>query len=224
MSLAVHGVILFLLLRHGPEWLAGGGGATGPRGGGGGGSPAAVRYAELPAVPAPAQQVAAPVLEPPVPEPQVSTPIPTPRLTDPAVLPELTVAARPALTVTAAVSGTGTGAGAGAGPGTGGGIGSGVGTGVGNDSGPGRGGGGEYISPPYARTVLLPPECARGRFTVQFWVEADGHVSRVAIDPLPKDAGCRRDMREKMKGYQFLPARTRDGRAVARVYQVQLQH
>jgi len=156
----------------------------------------------------------------------VSPPVPAAVLTKlDQPLPEITLSARPALALTTIpVSGAGTGGGPGAGPGTGGGIGAGTGTGVGNDSGPGRGGEGEYITPPYARTVLLPADCARGHFTVQFWVEADGHVSRVAIDPLPKDAGCRRDMREKMKGYQFLPARTRDGRAVASVYQVQLQH
>jgi hypothetical protein len=72
--------------------------------------------------------------------------------------------------------------------------------------------------------VLLPADCARGRFTVRFWVEADGSVSRVSVEPPPKGGNCRREMQDKMLGYQFLPARTRDGRTVAYVYQVQLQH
>jgi hypothetical protein len=221
VSVAVHAIILFLLARHGVQWLSGSGDSTGPRGGGGGGDGAAVRYVELPAAPASQQQAATSVPEPAIPVPP---PTPVPAKLD-APLPELTIAVHPAVAVeAAATSSAGTGGGPGAGPGTGGGIGGGTGTGVGNDSGPGRGGGGEYIFPPYARTVLLPAECARGRFTVQFWVAADGRVSRVAIDPLPKDAGCRRDMQDKMMGYQFLPARTRDGRAVAGTYQVQLQH
>jgi protein TonB len=220
-SIVLHALILFLLMRHGAEWLSGAGDSTGPRGGGGGGSGPAVRYVELPAAAAPEQQAAAPIPEPPI---AIPPPMPVPAKLD-VPLPELTLAVRPAEAIEAApASGAGTGGGPGAGPGTGGGIGGGVGTGVGNDSGPGRGGDGEYISPPYARTVLLPADCAHGRFTVQFWVAADGHVSRVAIDPLPKDAGCRRDMRDKMMGYQFLPARTRDGRAVAGTYQVRLQH
>jgi hypothetical protein len=63
-----------------------------------------------------------------------------------------------------------------------------------------------------------------GRFTVRFWVEDDGRVARVAVDPPPKNAGCRREMLDKMMGYRFLPARRRDGQAVASVYEVQLQH
>lgn len=222
VSLVFHALILFLLFRQGAKWLTSGSGdSIGPRGGGGGGSTAPVRYVELPAAAAPAPQPTEPV-----PEPAVTVPVtaaPQPELDLPT--PQLTIAVRPAMAVAAVpASGEGTGQGPGRGTGTGGGVGGGVGTGVGNDSGPGRGGGGEYISPPYARTVLLPADCARGRFTVQFWVAADGRVSRVAIEPLPKDAGCRRDMRDKMMGYQFLPARTRDGRAVAGTYQVQLQH
>jgi hypothetical protein len=126
-------------------------------------------------------------------------------------------------TATLPSAGTGTGGEAGQGPGTGGGIGAGKDGGVGNDSGPGRGGDGTYITPPYARTVLLPADCARGRFTVRFWVEADGSVSRVSVEPPPKDGGCRREMREKMLGYQFRPAHTRDGRAVAFVFEVHFQ-
>jgi hypothetical protein len=70
--------------------------------------------------------------------------------------------------------------------------------------------------------VLLPATCARGRFTVRFWVESDGHVSRVTVEPPPK-GGCRQEMQDKMMGYQFLPAHTRDGQPVAAVTEVHLQ-
>jgi len=70
----------------------------------------------------------------------------------------------------------------------------------------------------------MPPQCARGIITVQFWVEADGRVSKLSVEPLPKDAGCRQQMLDKMKGVQFLPARNRDGRPVADVFKLTVQH
>ncbi|HMA45368.1 MAG TPA: hypothetical protein VKO86_15200 [Gemmatimonadales bacterium] len=215
-SLVLHALILLSLVRFGVDWIAGTGDGAGPRGGGGAGGSA--RYVELPGLPAPPPpRVAAAVplatVVPPDPVPvKPETPVPDVPVVPPAALP------------TPAATGAGTGGGPGQGPGTGGGAGGGTGGGVGTDSGPGRGGAGEYITPPYARTVLLPADCARGRFTVRFWVEADGRVSQVAVEPPPKGGGCRREMQDKMLGYQFLPARTRDGRAVAYVYQVQLQH
>jgi len=211
-------VIVLLFVRHGVQWLLGSGGEGGPRGGGGGGSSAAVSYVHLPAVSA-TKQVAVPA--PPAVS-DVSLPVPEPVELD-VPPPESPVAVAPVASPAPATGDAGTG-GPGAGPGTGGGTGAGAGPGAGNDSGSGRGGDAEYISPPYARTVLLPADCARGRFTVRFWVEDDGGVARVAVDPPPKNAGCRREMLDKMMGYQFLPARTRDGRAVASVYEVQLQH
>lgn len=217
-SVLLHALILLSLVRFGVDWIAGAGDAAGLRGGGGGGAGASARYLELPALPAP------PPAEVAAPAPVVTALIPVPVASETAVLdvPVVPPAALP--TPAAPATGTGTGGGQGAGPGTGGGAGAGTGGGVGTDSGPGRGGSGDYITPPYARTVLLPADCARGRFTVQFWVEADGSVSRVSVEPSPKGGGCRREMQDKMLGYQFLPARTRDGRAVAYVYQVQLQH
>jgi hypothetical protein len=215
----LHALILLSLVRFGVDWIAGAGDTDGPRGGGGGGAGAA-RYVELPAPPAPppaAVTAPAPVVVTPPPDPvpvETETALPDVPVVPPASLP----------TPAAPATGTGTAGGPGQGTGTGGGAGAGTGGGVGADSGPGRGGSGDYITPPYARTVLLPADCARGRFTVQFWVAADGSVSRVSVEPPPKGGGCRREMQEKMLGYQFLPARTRDGRAVAYVYQVQLQH
>lgn len=222
-SVVLHALILLSLVRFGVDWIDGAGDAAGPRGGGGGGAGASTRYVELPALPAPPPaQVAAstPVVTAPPPEPipvESETLVPDVPVVAPASLPT------PAAPVVPA-AGTGTTGGTGQGPGTGGGAGAGSGGGVGTDSGPGRGGSGDYITPPYARTVLLPADCARGRFTVRFWVEADGSVSRVSVEPPPKGGGCRREMQDKMLGYQFLPARTRDGRPVAYVYQVQLQH
>lgn len=219
-SVLLHACIVLSLVRFGIDWIAGAGDANGPRGGGGGGAGAAARYVELPALPAPppaAVTAPAPVVVTPPPDPvpvEIETAVPDVPVVPPAALPS------PA----APATGPGTRGGPGQGPGTGGGAGAGTGGGVGNDSGPGRGGSGDYITPPYARTVLLPADCAHGRFTVQFWVEADGSVSRVAVEPPPKGGGCRREMQDKMLGYQFLPARTRDGRPVAYVYQVQLQH
>lgn len=221
MSLVLHALILLSFVRFGVNWITGAGDAAGPRGGGGGGGGAAARYVELPALPAPpAAAVTAPA---PAPVPAVELPDPVPlKLETP--VPDLPMVPPPVVaTPAAAAAGTGTGGGAGQGPGTGGGVGAGTGGGVGNDSGPGRGGAGEYISLPNPRTLLLPAPCARGRTTVRFWVEADGSVSRVSVEPPPKDGGCRREMREKMLGYQFLPARTRDGRAVAFVFEVHFQ-
>jgi hypothetical protein len=216
-SLVVHGLILFVLIRYGVQWVTGGGDAPGPRGGGGG-SGGDTRYVQLPALAAPAP--AAPAVPPPTPVAQLPVPVPvhpaTPVPDEPFVPPP--VAPTPA----SPAAGAGAG-GTGEGPGSAGGTGGGTSGGVGNDSGPGRGGDGEYITPPYARTVLLPATCARGRFTVRFWVEADGHVSRVTVDPPPKGGGCRQEMQDKMMGYQFLPAHTRNGRPVAAVTEVQLQ-
>lgn len=212
----VHGVILLLLIHRAVNWVQAGGGEDGPLGGGGGGSDAVARFVELPsnASPPPAAHPApVPVAVPdPVPEPVPSEAVP-PDVTPPETQPV-------AVTDSSQASGTG-GTGAGVGPGTGGGTGAGTGPGVGNDSGPGRGGDAAYITPPDPRTVILPADCYKGRYTVRFWVEADGSVSRVMADPPPKNGGCRREVQEKMMGYQFHPARTRDGRAVAYVYQVQ---
>jgi hypothetical protein len=218
-SVLLHALILLSLVRFGVDWIAGAGDADGPRGGGGGGAGAAARYVELPALPAPppaAVTAPAPVVVTPPPDPvpvETETVVPDVPVVPPASLP----------TPAAPATGTGTAGGPGQGTGTGGGAGAGTGGGVGADSGPGRGGAGDYITLPNPRTVLLPAPCARGQTTVRFWVEADGSVSRVSVEPPPKDGGCRREMREKMLGYQFLPAHTRDGRAVAFVFEVHFQ-
>jgi hypothetical protein len=215
VSVLVHLLIVVLLVRHAIQWAQAGGGEDGPRGGGGGGSDAPARYVQLPASPEPAPAThAAPV---PVPATPVAEPVPAPVMPpDVPVTPQVSTAPE-----SSSASGTSVDGG-GVGPGTGGGVGAGAGAGVGNDSGPGRGGDAAYITPPDPRTVLLPADCYKGHYTVRFWVEVDGSVSRVMVDPPPKSGGCRREVQDKMMGYQFHPARTRDGRAVAYVYQVQL--
>jgi hypothetical protein len=214
-SILLHCLILLLIGRFGVQWVLGGGDdRNGPRGGGGGAG-GAVRFIDLPvaAAPAAAQSVVPPPVHA-VPPREVD---PAPTLTPPTIAP-LSMTVSP---VVAAV-GTATDGTTGQGPGTGGGTGSGVGTGVGNDSGPGSGGNGAYISPPSPRVLLLPALCAHGRFTVRFWVAVDGRVTRVIVDPQLKDGGCQRQMVEKMMSYEFVPARTRDGRAVAETTSVTL--
>jgi hypothetical protein len=213
-SLLVHGIILLMIARFGVELVLGGGDDRfGPRGGGGGAG-GSIHLVELPAAaaPTPAAPVQQPVVPtpPPQPDPAITLPPPTLKplsMTIAAVVPS----------VGSASDGT-----TGQGPGTGGGTGSGVGPGVGNDSGPGRGGNGGYILP-NTRVLIFPPDCAHGRFRVQFSISAEGRVTRVGIDPEPQDAGCRRQMLDKMKQYEFSPA-TRDGRAVAATFEVTLQH
>jgi hypothetical protein len=65
--------------------------------------------------------------------------------------------------------------------------------------------------------IMAPPGApreARGRHEVQFWVAADGHVTRVEVTPPIKDEKYRREFVERMMGHLFNPATTRDGRAV----------
>lgn len=198
--------------------LGGGDDRFGERGGGGGAG-GSVRFVDLPAAaaPAPAPAPKAEVVQPPehvVPPPQLD---PAPTLTAPVIAPPAAVVA----STTPAVGANGDGS-AGQGPGTGGGTGSGTGTGTGNDSGPGRGGNGGYILPS-TRVLIFPPDCAHGRFRVEFSISAEGRVTRVGVDPEPQDAGCRRQMLDKMKQYEFSPA-TRDGRAIAATIEVTVQH
>lgn len=213
-SLVLHGIILLLIGRFGVQWVLGGGDDRfGPRGGGGGAG-GAVHLVDLPAAAAPA--AAAPVQQPavhppPQPDPAITLPPPT--------LKPLSMTVAPAV----ASAGTASDGTTGQGPGTGGGTGSGVGPGIGNDSGPGSGGNGGYIGPGL-RTMILPPACMRGSVRVSFAIAPDGRVTRVAVDPEPKDGVCRRELVDKMMGYQFLPAHGRDGRAVAGTYQMTLTH
>src|SRR5262245_18236416 len=218
LSFLAHVTIAVLVLWRGAALVAGGsgGGDAGPRGGGGGGqptvswftmpAPAVAQAKELPALPTPA--VTVPTVAVPTPEP-VKIDLPTP---------EVVVVAPPAAAVGAA--GVGTSGGPGQGPGTGGGTGTGTGTGVGSDSGPGSGGGPGYILASPIWTMTPPdgrPTNLRGRYDVQFWVTAEGRVTRVEVTPPIRDADYRREFLKRMMGYMFKPAQTRDGRAVESV-------
>lgn len=204
-------IVLLVVWRGAALFQSGGGGGTGPRGGGGGGGRPAVSWFALPApstpqahdVP-PAPAVSVPTLAVPLPEPvRIDVPPPTIGVTPPV----------------AVGTGNGTTGGPGQGPGTGGGRGTGTGTGVGSDSGSGSGGDASYIFPASPRWTIFPPPGApreaRGRrHEVRFWVTADGRVTRVEVSPPIKDRGYAREFTERMMGYLFNPATTRDGRRV----------
>jgi hypothetical protein len=192
---------------------AGGAGGAGDTGAPGGGGRPAVSWFTLPTPSAPR------VLDvPPAPPAPSAVIVPATALPDPVKL-DVPRLAPPLLSASLSPPPplAGTGVGAGGGPGTG------PGTGTGVDAGPGSGGDGGYI-PAFARGGVSVPECARGDFQVRLWVEVDGRVSRVEVDPSPKDPRCRREMLAQMKAYRFRPAMTRDGRPVASVYQIRLIH
>jgi hypothetical protein len=111
--------------------------------------------------------------------------------------------------------------------GVGGGSGGGAGTGTGAGAGPGTGGDEGYIFPPNPRGVIVPPEnpprSVRGqKYRVQFWVNAEGRVERVAVTPEIPDDRYRRDFQQRMLSYRFYPAKTRDGRTVTSVIAISI--
>ncbi len=212
VSFLAHFTIAVLVLWRGAALFAGGSGpGTGLPGGGGGGGRPAVSWFALPSVSVPqahdlpqAPTVSVPTVTVPVTEP-VKIDVPPPNL---AIAPPAAVG-----------TGAGTSGGPGQGPGTGGGQGTGTGPGVGADTGSGSGGGAGYIFPASPRWTIFPPPGApreaRGRrHEVRFWVTADGRVTRVEVTPPIKDASYRREFTERMMGYLFNPATTRDGRHV----------
>jgi hypothetical protein len=127
----------------------------------------------------------------------------------------------PAAPLVAAAATVGAGAATTGGPGEGGRTG----TGVGTDSGPGSGGAGSYIFPASPRWMITPPlvgpAAVRGRrYEVRFWVTAEGRVTRVDVNPPIKDAAYRREFIERMKGFLFIPATTRDGTRVESIFSI----
>ena len=215
LSFLAHPVIAVLVLWRGAALFerGGGGGGAGPRGGGGGGGRPAVSWFALPAPSMPqAQDIpAAPAVA--VPTFAVALP-PTVKIDVPPPL-----SAAPVTPPAPVGTGDGTTGGPGQGPGTGGGKGTGTGPGAGSDSGSGSGGDAGYIFPASPRWTIFPPPGApreaRGRrHEVRFWVTAEGRVTRVEVTPPIKDAGYRREFTERMMGYLFNPATTRDGRRV----------
>src|SRR5438552_50707 len=194
LSFAAHLAIAILVLWRGAELFeGGGGGGTGPRGGGGGGRPA-VSWFALPTPSSPVAEAIPPA--PAVTVPTVAAPVTEPvKLELPPPAPTGAVAPPPPHSTAA------------------------VGPGVGADSGSGSGGAASDI---FAATPLWaispPPGAPRDahgkRHEVRFWVTAEGRVTRVEVTPPIKDSGYRREFTERMMGYLFKPATTRDGRHV----------
>ena len=120
-------------------------------------------------------------------------------------------------------AGQGSGTGPGSGSGSGGGSGGGVGPGVGNDSG---GGGGNVFAPQPQGIILPPPDRPsdlRGTTVrVRFEISARGEVLDVSLDPPIRDRKFRSDFLERLRRYTFTPAYTRDGRAVAGVFEIRI--
>ena len=213
LSFIAHVTIAILVLWRGAALFeSGGGGGMGPRGGGGGGGRPAVSWFTLPSVSTPqahdvppAPAVSVPTVALAVPEPvKIEVPTPNVVITPPP---------------TAVGTGAGTTGGPGRGPGTGGGTGTGTGPGVGADSGSGSGGRTGDIFPPSPKWAIFPPNGAPSgvkgkRHEVRFWVTAGGQVTRVEVTPPIKDRGYAREFNERMMGYLFNPATTRDGRHV----------
>jgi hypothetical protein len=172
-------------------------GAPGNPGGGGG-----IRFIQLDAPP-PAAQQAAPVEkqpEPAVVPPPVAITMPLRKLDLPLAQSLATQAGVPA-----AASG---GAGGGLGPG------------LGQDTGAGMGGEGGDIFPPQMKYTILPPlprpAALRGRpLEIHFWVNAEGRVTRVKVDPEIRDAAYRAQLYALLREYVFEPARKLDGTRVA---------
>jgi hypothetical protein len=220
LSLLVHAATIGVLLVGSGEWLARRAGepnAPRERGGGGGG-PRSINFFILPSPhPAAVDFTAPPHLLPtdlPTLEriPVTLPPLELPRFAPPVALVPMPAAAVPGL-----------------GGGGGGGVGEGVGAGAGADVGPGTGGEGGYIFGASPRTAILPPmarvpgSVAGRTYRVQFWLAADGRVTRVEVDPPIRDANYSREFRERMMAYQFHPAHIRDGRSVASIFTITLR-
>ncbi len=127
--------------------------------------------------------------------------------------------------VRASAPGIGPGQGGGAGPGSGGGTGGGSGTGTGPGTGSDSGGGGGNVYPPSPQQILLPPvdrpASVRGiTVRARFEISARGEVLAVSLDPPLRDRKFRDEFLERLRGYTFTPAYTRDGRAVPAVFEV----
>jgi hypothetical protein len=167
---------------------------------------------ELPPLATPAQQTVAAVRAP---QPAIELPIPTPAFKS---IPKAELAVRPIGAMVPAIR-LGSGAGTGTGSGTGGGIGSGRGAGVGSGEGPGSGGAGGEGFPPQPRHVLLPPDAPKSLKGVErrvlFWIDEQGHVTRVEVEPPIEDSSYRKKFLERMYQFTFHPARTGAGTPVS---------
>jgi len=222
LSVALHGAAVVLIIVAGTAVgaYAGEGYGPGPIGGGGGGGNDNVQYIELP--PMPAAAAASREEAEASDQTAVVTPEPTIEETEQEVVLE-TVAPRRVVIVEEG-EGRGTGEGPGTGTGSGGGVGSGQGTGVGRHQGPGTGGGGVAYAPE-PRALLYPFEAAppsvKGKvYTLHFWVNRRGAVTKVEVEPEIEDADFRRTLMNRLRLWVFYPARTVEGRPVSGEFMV----
>ncbi|MGD8727460.1 MAG: hypothetical protein PVH40_07425 [Gemmatimonadales bacterium] len=218
-SAAIHGAVIVVLAvgaALGSDEVFRSVGGPGPRGGGGGGGGTVIQHIDLPPL---ETAGAVEVQQEERPAPQLQLPNPSlaqlATSTQRVELREVTGQIVPALRLG---RGPGSGGGEGAGTGSGGGVGSGQGTGVGSGRGPGTGGEGGSIFPPEPKFIIVPadrPNSVRGKeYAVHFWVNAEGRVTRVEVDPEISDRDYRRKFVDQMFQFQFTPARTLDGEAV----------
>ncbi|UCF40210.1 MAG: hypothetical protein JSW43_10795 [Gemmatimonadota bacterium] len=203
--------------------FVGEGDGPGAVGGGGGGGNKGVQFINLPPAPPRPAPVALQAPEPD--EELVELVLPKPDLN--LIPPEVAEIAPPTTVQRVVVTrpqdvGAGTGEGAGTGSGSGGGVGSGQGTGMGSNIGPGSGGGGA-VEAPKARNQVLPaldpPASVRGKeYTIRFWVNSRGRVTRVTVEPEISDSDFRKKLLDRLFEWTFYPARTAEGRPVQGEY------
>jgi protein TonB len=237
LSVALHGLILFLLLTplvasdSVQAVLTSGAGGPGPAGGGGGGRGGTggllrdpvvterLHYVEV--VPRP---VAPPPPPPkPVPKPEAPPVPPPPPKVEPKAQPDPPADVGATPPDVSSVPGTGGGTGndgtAGNGPGTGGGTGSGVGTGQGSGVGPGTGGGEGTIYPPAPTQVFMPPQPAPAKIrpyeiVAVFEVDERGNVRSFDFNR-SRDGGYNKKVEQMLREIRFRPAVRPDGTPIA---------
>jgi hypothetical protein len=222
ISLAVHGLLLFLIIWTGiraANRLMGTGPGTGPAGGGGGGTGSQVTYVEIPAFVASSNKLRAPD---PV-EDGVTFSMAQPRVKEierPLRTEKFTRSAAPVMPATWRGRDGGSNDDSGTGPGVGGGAGKGKGTGIGSNTGPGTGGGRGPVYAPEPRSVVYPVEEAPGsikgmQLVIHFWVDSRGRVTKVAVEPEIEDKSYRSKLLASLSRWFFYPARTADGTPTA---------
>jgi protein TonB len=220
VSVLLHTSLLLLIVAGESGFfdsVFGTGGGPGPAGGGGGGGAERITYFQVPAFEPSALAAPRPSA---VEQPRFNPDEPSVRQIP---LPELKLSLRNPTQlverVSAIGSDRGTGGGPGQGPGSGGGRGTGLGTGTGSHVGPGTGGNQPYVYAPEPRSIFYPvvtiPEEIRGQvFTIHFWVDARGRVTRIEVDPPIRDRSYRQALEETLLGWSFYPARTASGAQV----------
>jgi hypothetical protein len=228
----VHVAVAILVLWRGAVWFEGSDGDDrGLRSGGKGVDRPAISWVALPPITAPQAET------PPAPTPRVTVPtVAPPRIerVNLAVPPRVMATTLP--TPLPAPVGTDEGMSdasaptpaAGSGPDSGGDRETGGGTG-GSDAGPGSGGGAGdiFAGDIFGPTPLLVPTSPAGAppgdkrtHDVQFWIRADGRVTRIAVSPPIRDSGYRRRFMEAMSDIVFGPVKTQDGRPIDYVYSI----